>query len=96
MIVNEDEIEFLVDSSFDFSLTLTIIFSAKESLFKALYPYIGRYFDFSAASIIDFSNNNQSFELRLNQSLSKELVKGSRFKGYFSVESNHVLTLIAM
>ena len=95
MIVNEDEAELLMCSSFNFALALTILFSAKESLFKALYPFVGQYFDFSAASIISVFDKDKSFELQLNQSLNNRLIKGSRFKGWFSVESNHVLTIIA-
>lgn len=96
MILNKEEIKYLQDSHFNFPVALTILFSAKESLFKALYPYVGQYFDFSAASIISVLYNDEFFELELNQTLNNILIKGRRFKVWFSVEKHSVLTLIAL
>jgi len=95
MIINDDEFEYLKHSFSDVPLALTLAFSAKESLFKALYPYVGRYFDFSAASIVKVSLEKQRFELRLNENLSKSLKKNRCFHGVFFIEPAHVLTLIA-
>ena len=96
MIINDKERHSLIDSGFDFTTTLTIIFSAKESLFKALYPHVGQYFDFSAAEMIHISKENQSFELKLSQSLTNNLLVGRCFKGWFQVEPTNVLTVIAI
>ncbi|TAK71821.1 MAG: 4'-phosphopantetheinyl transferase superfamily protein [Gammaproteobacteria bacterium] len=94
MIVNDKEHSLLIHSEFDFETALTIVFSAKESLFKALYPCVGQYFDFSAAEIITISKKEQRFELRLCQSLNKQLVMGSCFGGWFQVKAANVLTVI--
>lgn len=93
-IINENE-EWIRHTS-NFAQVLTILFSAKESLYKALYPYVGHFFDFSAASIVDGFNEDQSFELKLNYSLNNKLAKDDRFRVWFKEESNHILTLIAM
>jgi enterobactin synthetase component D len=55
---------------------LTIVFSAKESFFKAAFPTVGRYFDFDAISVekIDLQANTVSFVV--NQCLSPQLSPG--------------------
>ena len=94
-IADEHEMKLVMDAYGDFTLALTLIFSAKESLFKALYPHVGRYFDFSAASMINLAKEETSFSLRLNYSLTKNLTKGCCFKGRLYQETGHVFTVIA-
>jgi enterobactin synthetase component D len=95
-IISQREDCLLNDVEWDFEQALTLAFSAKESLFKALYPYVGKYFDFSAAELVCFSNQKQSFELILLESLSCQLTKGMSFKGWFEQTNSHVLTVIAL
>lgn len=40
---------------------LTLIFSAKESIFKALYPLVNQYFDFKAVALTGFDKVTLSF-----------------------------------
>lgn len=42
---------------------LTLLFSAKESLFKALYPRVGRYFDFLDARWLTMTKQTLTLEL---------------------------------
>ncbi len=42
---------------------LTLVFSAKESLFKALYPRVGRYFDFLDARWLTMTEQTLTLEL---------------------------------
>lgn len=50
-IINKTERALLQSCSLPFCVALTLAFSAKESLFKALYRHVGEYFDFSAAEV---------------------------------------------
>ena len=43
---------------------LTLVFSAKESLFKALYPRVGRYFDFLDARWLGMTDQTLTLELK--------------------------------
>lgn len=95
MIANGNELKLVMDSGYDFSFALTVVFSAKESLFKALYPKVGYYFDFSAATMTSFSRDKQRFEFILNYSLNTKLTKGCCFKGWYQKKSGEILTLIA-
>lgn len=51
---------------------LTIVFSAKESLFKGAFPSVGRYFDFSAARVTYVDLEKKSVMLVLWETLSAD------------------------
>jgi enterobactin synthetase component D len=53
---------------------LTLLFSAKESLFKALYPRVGRYFDFLDARWLAMTE--QTLTLELKSALTPDLPAG--------------------
>ncbi|MCC4621562.1 4'-phosphopantetheinyl transferase superfamily protein [Xanthomonas cassavae CFBP 4642] len=55
---------------------LTLVFSAKESLFKASFPAVGRYFDFSAAQLTGVDVAAGCLQLRLGESLCQSLPAG--------------------
>lgn len=94
-IINQKEHALLEMCDYALEQAFTIAFSAKESLFKALYPSVGRYFGFSAAEVTGISKLNNSFELTLCETLNPELPKGHRFKGRLLADADGVLTLIA-
>jgi len=73
---------------------LTLIFSAKESLYKALYPHVGRYFDFKAAAINKIDVITKRFTIELVEELSPELPVGMQFEGVFERDNQKVFTAI--
>ncbi|MCC3738959.1 4'-phosphopantetheinyl transferase superfamily protein [Rouxiella badensis] len=86
--------------SLDYDVALLISFSAKESLFKALWPTIKYFFDFSYAEIIDINEKLGKFSLRLTKSLTRNITAGTVFDGryYYYQQSNHknsIITFIA-
>lgn len=74
------------------ALWLTVIFSAKESLFKALYRQVQRYFDFLDAEVIAIEQ--QSMTLKLLTQLTPELYAGRTFKVHYRISGNEVLTFV--
>lgn len=94
MIISPTEETLLRNCSIGFDKAFTLTFSAKESLFKALYPSVGYYFDFSAASITHISPRHKKFELALLKDLTPHLTKGTKFIGHFDLNSSSVLSLI--
>ena len=72
---------------------LSLVFSAKESLFKALYPFVGRYFDFLDAEVCELQEQQSSLTLRLAATLSPSCVKGSLYSIGYSCFSGNVATL---
>lgn len=77
-----------------YETALLIAFSAKESLFKALYPEVRHSFGFKTSRIcqLDMSACRMTFELM--QTLTPTWTKGSFLYGYFSLQDSKVITLI--
>ncbi|MBH1929630.1 4'-phosphopantetheinyl transferase family protein [Serratia rubidaea] len=93
-IVNPAEQAWLRQQPLPFSLALTLTFSAKESLFKALYPQVRRYFDFLDAHIVALDPQAQTFTLALLQDLTPQCPAGRRFNGRFMLDGDNVTTFI--
>jgi 4'-phosphopantetheinyl transferase EntD len=94
-IINLQEEKLILSCNLSFEDTFSLIFSAKESLFKALYPRVGQYFDFSAARITAICLAECSFTMILEEDLTVALTAGHAFKGYFNFDERHVFTIIA-
>jgi len=94
-ILNSNEEILLRRCKMGIEKAFTLAFSAKESLFKALYPSVGYYFDFMAAEITYVSVRSKKFELKLKQQLTPSLSVGKTYTGYFSCDLRGVNTLIA-
>jgi enterobactin synthetase component D len=75
-------------------LALTIVFSAKETLFKALYPHVGRYFDFSVARLEHIDPRDGCFQVRLLSDLTSEWIAGSVFDGNYEVKGGGFKDLV--
>ncbi|AYM90974.1 4'-phosphopantetheinyl transferase superfamily protein [Serratia sp. 3ACOL1] len=93
-IVSEDECQWLRQHPQPFNLLLTLVFSAKESLFKALYPQVRCYFDFIDARVTQLDMQAQTFELELQKTLTPLCHSGRRFSGRFWQQGDAVTTLI--
>lgn len=93
MVVNQNEIVLIKEPSRR-DVVFTVIFSMKESFFKAVYPIVGFYFDFQAISIIDIDWKRGSVLVELNQQLHMRFRKGSVFSGQFQMlTDDKVITL---
>ncbi|CAI0725363.1 phosphopantetheinyltransferase component of enterobactin synthase multienzyme complex [Serratia proteamaculans] len=93
-IVSEAECEQLRAQPQAFNQLLTLVFSAKESLFKALYPQVRSYFDFLDARLVALNPQQQTFELELLKQLTPHCHVGRRFSGRYWHESDDVTTFI--
>jgi enterobactin synthetase component D len=70
----------------------TLLFSAKESLYKALYPTVQRFFDFQAAELHQTAPGQ--FEIALRETLHPELPAGLRWPVYCRLEANQIFTAV--
>ncbi len=78
---------------------LTIVFSAKESVFKCLYPLVGNLFGFEHAEIIELSaaaDGTGDFRIRLVRPLGGRFAAGWEHRGRFSVTGARVQTAIGI
>ncbi|KAA8998924.1 4'-phosphopantetheinyl transferase superfamily protein [Affinibrenneria salicis] len=93
-IVSEEECQWLRTQAITFDAGLTLCFSAKESLFKALYPAVEHYFDFLDARICALDLRRHSFELELLTDLNATFSAGRRFSGIWQRWDDNIMTFI--
>ncbi|PHM61665.1 putative non-ribosomal peptide synthetase [Xenorhabdus ishibashii] len=94
-IINDNEVKLLTECPLPFAQVFTLAFSIKESLFKALYPHVKRFFDFHAAEITSIDCRDYAISIKLLQTLSDEYRAGSQFHGNFALmPQQQVLTYI--
>jgi enterobactin synthetase component D len=74
----------------------SLVFSAKETLFKCLYAEVGRYFDFRDAIVEALDAASGAFSVRLLVSLTPRLVEGTSFAGRFALGDGRVYTAIVV
>lgn len=70
----------------------TLLFSAKESLYKALYPTVQKFFDFQAAELQQTAPGQ--FEITLLETLHPELPSGQCFRVYFRFAAAQIFTAV--
>jgi 4'-phosphopantetheinyl transferase EntD len=73
-------------------VALSLIFSAKESLFKCLCPLVGRYFDFMNANIIGVDSAARHCDLLLLKEIHAKFPAGTTFHASFAIEAQFVHT----
>ncbi|MGM3425091.1 4'-phosphopantetheinyl transferase family protein [Pseudomonas benzopyrenica] len=77
------------------AFAITLAFSAKESLFKALHPQVGQMFFFQDAEILG-TDPGGTFDIRLLLDLSPRWSAGTSLRGHFRLdEQQRLLTLVA-
>ena len=79
----------------DVALVVTLTFSIKESLFKALFPLAGQRFYFEHAEVLSWSKDGH-VRLRLLTDLSTEWHHGKEIEGQFAVHEGQLLSLVAI
>jgi enterobactin synthetase component D len=82
-------------SAEQFARLVTLTFSLKESLFKALYPLVLTRFYFHDAELLMWRADGQA-ELRLLIDLSAEWQAGARLNGRFTEFDGYLLSLVAI
>ncbi len=75
---------------------ISLTFSLKESLFKALYPLVLTRFYFQDAELLDMDTEQGSARLRLLVDLSEEWQAGTVLAGMYAELDNQVLSLVAI
>jgi enterobactin synthetase component D len=93
-IVNRDE-EARFIGPWPYRMALTLAFSAKESLFKAVFPQVGAYFDFDCVEWIGADHSTGTFSLRIAKPLIAAIPAGRLYRGYFEDWGGCLVTLIA-
>ncbi|MCV6590267.1 MAG: 4'-phosphopantetheinyl transferase superfamily protein [Marinobacterium sp.] len=82
-----------------FEQWLTLVFSLKESLFKAVFPAVGVWFEFMDAELTGIDIKTNTCNIKLNRSLNHPLSGSSMpagriFNGNFLVRDHDVITSV--
>ncbi|MDF0605133.1 4'-phosphopantetheinyl transferase superfamily protein [Neisseriaceae bacterium TC5R-5] len=99
LAINQDELALLqaAPGCLPLNTRITLLFSAKESLFKAAYGSVQRFFDFDAAQLVHLDITKHYLILRLNEHLNDMLPFNRHCRISFSLlEEGTVLTAFAL
>jgi 4'-phosphopantetheinyl transferase EntD len=69
----------------------SLVFSLKESFFKAAFNQVGKYFDFDSISIIEVDEIKCSAKFIINYNLSEKLKKGDILMGLYKQLTDMIL-----
>lgn len=94
VIVSPAEKQTLLESGLPFATALTLAFSVKESLYKALFPLLRQAMDFRAAEITALHPATGQVQLRLTDSFASDFPAGRVFSGQVEVQAEQLLTWI--
>ncbi|MEH0372825.1 4'-phosphopantetheinyl transferase family protein [Vibrio mimicus] len=93
-IIDAFEQSLLERCELEFYQGITLIFSAKESLYKALYPQVKQFFGFEDARVDWIESSSGQFQITLLRALSAAYPKGWQAVGRYFVHQDVVLTII--
>lgn len=79
---------------FDFACYVSLIFSIKESLYKAVYPTAKQYIDFLEASIVDINFENQTLMLTFLPEIQQRYQLLEYYDGGWTIEQDHIMTWV--
>lgn len=76
----------LLTEHLSFSVQVTLIFSIKESIYKALYPEVNRFFDFDAVIVRNINLQKSTFDAIITNNLNEKYTQGFVLSGYFILD----------
>lgn len=93
LVLTENDKLFLQNITNEIQILKTIIFSAKESLYKLIYPLVEVYFDFKEADFISMNFDSMIYEINLKS--EKEVL--NPFNGIYRgkvemIDSDYIIT----
>ena len=95
-IIDRDEFNIIAASRFELNYGLSLCFSAKESIYKALYPFIRKFFGFSAAKLCAINPEQQYLEFDFSAELGKPIGIEHTLRAYYHIDSNRALSYVQL
>jgi 4'-phosphopantetheinyl transferase EntD len=96
VVANDGELRHLAgfEEALGPDVPLTLVFSAKESFFKAVHGEVRRYFNFDAIELEHLDLAAQSMRFRVCEDLTPRLRRGVRCEiGFQILDATHIATL---
>lgn len=95
-IMTDAEASVARSSGIEPGVAFSAIFSAKETLYKTLYPIARRHFYFADAECLSLSMEKGTWTMRLRTSLTDKLRASTVYEGQIRMHARHVLTILAL
>lgn len=94
---SQSEIEIIDNILGNKSELLSILFSAKESFFKAAYPSVQKYIGFDAISLTEIDLSNKIYFFKTNRRLAPAISEGTTISACFeNISNTEVATIIVL
>lgn len=93
-IITADELTLLENSCLPFATALTMAFSVKESLYKALFPWCRQPMGFHSATLVAINSDGSQVTLGLSKSLNGGPAAGSCYHACCWYSPGEVMTLV--
>ncbi len=94
ILMDDTEKRLLGSLSLSGARATTLLFSLKESLYKALWPEVRHYIDFLQVRLVTLDEQQQTATLQLEETLSARYPQGTRFEARFALTRHCVFTWI--
>lgn len=96
MVCNSTEWNRFTVSGLSKAEFITVIFSAKEALFKATYPKVLQYFDFDRATLTAWDSDSKTIKLELCNSFAQQHQLPSSFLINYALFNREAITLLSV
>lgn len=99
LVASAEELHYLRGhpGSVGFDSLLTLVFSVKESFFKAAFPQVKAYFDFDAVRVVDIDLARCVIRFDCEQDLSAQLRRGQSYLAHFEfIGDSSVFTAVLL
>lgn len=93
-VINAAERRLISRETHALNLMVTLSFSIKEAVFKALFPLVNKFFDFNTLDILEINWQCHTWSARLNYALTEQLHNGMKLKGNFAVDEYKVISWV--
>ena len=95
MLMSGAERQRLALAALPFAASATLLFSLKESVYKALWPQLHQPMDFLQAELLEWDLARGRATLTLTQDFSRDFNANTRLQAHFGRRGDRVITLIA-
>tara|TARA_R110000787_G_scaffold229923_1_gene337458 strand:- start:623 stop:1372 length:750 start_codon:yes stop_codon:yes gene_type:complete len=94
IVQNKTEKQLLLAENFSENVLSTLIFSAKESLFKALYSKVNDYFGFECARVVDIDTKRCCLYLELDDKFARLYKLNRYYTCWYELRPDQVISII--
>ena len=95
-ILNDEEMTLAETCPAPLAKMISLCFSAKESIFKGLYPHIGRHFGYSSARLSRIDWSEELFYFDFDADLRPSGLSGAPLAVHFRLQAERGTTLMAL